>query len=218
MLQLSVSVFIFLLFVMSHLCASKFGTFALEFDMPHSWSRGQHDVTERDFSVKVNPASGLHSCCVYSDCARDLVIMGLENDLHFYFSLWRQGKTLVDVSQKCSCCVDHHATGYVFNAPLNSVVGGLSVVPPIGKPVAPRFSQKNSMTPQIFCEYCVDETFFSAKLRLCEYRGGGFFFVRVKFMYEDKNNIFVSWGEETPCGRTKVESFDDCKFSFNAPT
>ena len=211
-------VFVLLLFVMSHLCASEFG-------MPYSWSRSQDDVKGHNFSVKVNPESGLRGCYVCGDGFRDLVYMRLGNCC-FYFNMWCKGSSFVDqwregsildVSQTCNCC-GHMSAGYVFNAPLSRSVGGLSVVPPIGKPVAPRFSQENSEKPKTFCDYCVDGTSFSAKMRLCEYSNGGFFFVRVKFMYADKNNVFVSWGEEMPCGRIKAESFDVCKFSFNTCT
>ena len=198
-----------LFLVMSHLCLC-----ALEFDMPCSWRRNYDDAKGHNFSINANSGSDLFRFGVNADEAKDMVHMFFEHGL-FYVDMFRKGSTLVEVSQQCPC-EPEMSTGYVFNAPLSSSVGCLSFVTPIGESVAPpRFSQVNSEKPEVFCEYCVDKTFFSAKMRLCEYNAGGFFFVRVKCVYEDRNNIVVSWGEEMPGGRIKGDGFGDCKFSFN---
>ena len=196
--------------VMSHLCASEFG-------MPCFWSRDYDDANGRDFMVKCNPKSDLHNCFVWGDKDSDKLSMFFEHH-KIYLDIWRKGSTLVEVRQRCFCAC-HTSTGYVFNAPQNSTVGGLSIVTPTEQTVTPpRFSQAHSRRPKTFCDYFVGETSFSAKMRLCEYNDGGFFFVRVKCVYKDINNIFVSWGEETPCGTIKDGSFGDCKFSFNTCT
>ena len=202
------SIFLLPFFVMSHLCAS-------DFSMPYFWSRAYYDVNGHDFFVKGSPGSDLCSYFACGNSAEDLVKLSFGHG-RLYFHMWCTGSTLLEVSKACHCVQDM-STGYVFNAPLNGDVGGLGIVTPTVQPVAPpRFSRLNSRQPKTFCDYRVDETSFSAKVRLCEYNEGGFFFVSAKCVYKDRNNIVVSWGEEMPCGRIKAESFDECKFSFNA--
>ena len=206
MLQsLMMSNVLLLFLVMSRLCLC-----ALEFGMPCSWRRNYDDAKGHNFSIRANPGSDLSLCVVHAKETKDMVTMSFGHGL-FYFYAFREGSTLVEVSQQCTC--EELSTGYVFNTPLSSSVGCLSVVTPIGESVAPpRFSLVNSRQPKTFCEYCVEETSFSAKVRLCEYKDGGFFFVRVKCVYKDRNNTVVSWGEEMPGGR--IKGGDECKFSY----
>ena len=194
---------------MSHLCAS------LEFDMPCSWHRNYNDAKVSTFSIKVNPESDLHSCCVSGGRNKDMVTLDFKDRTTICVDMFLKGSTFVEVSYD-SPQTDHTYSGYVSNAPPSCCVGGFSVVTPTRQPVAPPiYSLLNSRESKIFCEYCVDETSFSAKMRLCEYNDGCFFFIRVKCIYEDKNNIIVSWGEESPCGTIKDKNVGCCIFSFN---
>ena len=204
----SLVLIIFLFCSMMCLCAAE------EFTVPRYWSRTLGDEAPDKIVVEGLPGGSLRDCAVYSYETQEWVILTLP---HCYFtcSMPHEGKTVLELSEDCFCGRPH-LNGYVFNAPLNCEMGGLSVVSPTDKSAIVRYPLDLTRPPKNFCEYFVGDSCFIVRRNICEYFTGGRFFLEVKCVYKDPENIVVSWGRKAKgSGQVLDEGRGHCDFFFD---